>query len=102
MAISIEALPAEIIYGAEGVAEVVQNVRTILTTRKGTVPLDRAFGLSFEFLDDPEPAAIAAIQGEIFQQIRKYEPRAQIKEIRFNNDPLSGRLCPTVKIEVVL
>ena len=38
---------------ASVVAEVLQNVRTILSTRKGSVPLDRDFGISWEYLDRP-------------------------------------------------
>lgn len=35
------------------VVEILQNVRTILATRKGSVPLDRDFGLSWQYLDAP-------------------------------------------------
>ena len=38
---------------AAEVEEIFQNVRTILTTPKGTVPLLRDFGFSFEHLDKP-------------------------------------------------
>ena len=34
---------------ASTTAEIIQNVRTILATRKGDVPLDREFGLSWDF-----------------------------------------------------
>ena len=100
--ITVESLGKDIIYGASGITEVIQNVRTLLTTRKGTVPIDRKFGLSFEFLDDPLPTSRAKIQTEIFQAIKKYEPRAVLKQITFDIDPMVGRLAPTVKIEVRL
>ncbi|MDR1705734.1 MAG: GPW/gp25 family protein [Clostridiales bacterium] len=100
MAIEVSALSGDIIYGAAGVSEIIQNVRTLLTTRKGTQPLDREFGLSFSFLDDPTPVATAAIQNEVIQAVRKYEPRAVIKAVRFDNDPLNGKVYPTVRIEV--
>jgi len=51
--VTIESLPTNIVFGLADVAEVMQNVRIILTTRKGTVPLDRDFGISQEFLDSP-------------------------------------------------
>ena len=40
-------------------AEVIQNVRCILATRKGSVPFDRAFGVSWDMLDKPLPVAKA-------------------------------------------
>lgn len=102
MAISVDTLSPNVIYGASGVTEVIQNVRTIITTRKGTVPLDREFGIDFSLLDSPFPSARAKLQSEIFQQVKKYESRATIAEISFNNDPSTGKLNPTVKIEVNL
>ena len=33
--------------------EVIQNVKTILTTMQGTVPLDRDFGIDSEVVDKP-------------------------------------------------
>jgi phage baseplate assembly protein W len=99
--VTVENLSKDIIYGATGVEEVIQNVRTILSTRKGTVPLDRDFGIASEFLDNPLPQARAEISTDVFEQIRRYEPRAQLKEIAFDIDPINGRITPKVKVEVV-
>lgn len=101
--VEISVMPGSVIYGAKGVEEIVQNVRTILTTRKGTVPLDRDFGLDFTFLDAPINVSKARLQNEVFEAIRKYEPRAVIREISFNTEQInamSGRMLPTVKIEI--
>jgi phage baseplate assembly protein W len=100
--VKIEGLPANVTYGLTGVPEVMQNVQTILITRRGTVPLDRDFGISFEFLDSPINTARAKAEQEIFLQLRKYEPRAILKQIIWNTDVLSGRISPTVKVEVNL
>ena len=35
------------------VEEILQNIRTILSTRIGTVPLDRDFGTTWEHIDKP-------------------------------------------------
>ncbi len=102
MIADVNTMTGGIVYGATGVTEIIQNVRTILATRKGPQPLDREFGLSFDFLDDTSPAAMAAVQSEVLQAVRKYEPRAAVKSISFNNDPLSGKIYPTVKVEVRL
>ena len=51
------------------VTSVLQNIAIILTTRKGTVPLCRAFGLSHEFLDKPTPAAKMMLRVEIREAI---------------------------------
>jgi phage baseplate assembly protein W len=98
--VKIEGLPANFTYGLTGVMEVMQNVRTILTTRRGTVPLDRDFGISFEFLDSPINTTRAKAEQEIFLQLKKYEPRATLKQIMWEADVTSGQILPSVKVEV--
>jgi phage baseplate assembly protein W len=98
--VTVESIPANVTYGLTGIAEVMQNVRTILTTRHGTVPLDRDFGISFEFLDSPINTTRAKVEQEVFMQLKKYEPRAVLKQIKWITDVISGQISPTVKIEV--
>ena len=79
--------------------EIVQNVRTILATRVGTVPLDRSFGLSWEYLDKPLPVARALIQAEVIEAITRYEPRANIETVDFQeseSDAMGGISRPRV------
>lgn len=61
-------------------AEVVQNVRMIITTVRGTVPLFRDFGIDSTIIDAPTLMAQAKISTEIIRQVRKYEPRAKITQ----------------------
>jgi phage baseplate assembly protein W len=98
--VKIEGLPKNVTYGLTGVMEVMQNVRIILTTRRGTVPLDRDFGISFEFLDSPINTTRAKVEQEIFLQLKKYEPRAILKQIMWETDVTSGQISPSVKVEV--
>jgi phage baseplate assembly protein W len=100
--VTVESLAANVTYGLTGVVEVMQNVRTILTTRRGTVPLDRDFGISFEFLDSPINKTRAKAEQEIFLQLKKYEPRAILKQIKWDTNVISGQISPTVKVEVNL
>lgn len=81
------------------VEEVLQNVRTIITTIKGSIPLDRAFGIDGEVVDLPVNVAKAKLTNEIFRAVRLYEPRAVIESIDFEAD-LSGRLAPTVEVSI--
>ena len=79
--------------------EVLQNVRTIITTVKGSVPLDRAFGIDGEVIDLPINVAKAKLTNEIFRAIRRYEPRAEINSIDFTGE-MTGRLLPEVTISI--
>ena len=79
--------------------EIAQNVKTICTTPKYSVPLDREFGVDADFLDRPTPKAKAQIQTEIIQAIRKYEPRCKVVKIIFDED-LDGKLSVKVRIAI--
>lgn len=84
--------------------EILQNVRTIIGTRKGTVPLDRDFGLDWSFVDKPINVAQALVSAEVAKQVRKHEPRARIISISLVEDltgASDGKLIPKVTIGVV-
>ena len=93
-------------FGARGVDEVLQNVAMILTTPKGTVPLRRDWFVNLSFLSTPTPAAQVRVASEIFQAIRRHEPRARIvgpvRFIQSDTEALGGRIIPAVTVEVVL
>jgi len=97
----VESMPRDVIYGAKDILEIIQNCRTILTTPKGTVPLDREFGISAELIDSPTPGIRAKAEQEIFLAFKKYEPRVVIKEITWKAELLSGKVMPNVAVQVV-
>lgn len=79
--------------------EVIQNVKTILTTPKYSVPLDRNFGIDISFIDKPQNKVKAIIQSEIIQALRKYEKRCKILSVKYFGN-LDGRLDAEVKIAI--
>ncbi len=70
--------------------EVVQNVRTILATRIGDVPLQRGLGVSWEHIDKPLPAAKMLLMGEVADALRKWEPRAAVRSVEFPGGELEA------------
>lgn len=86
------------------VAEILQNVRTILTTRIGTVPLHRDFGVSWEHLDKPYPVAKAMMMVLVIEVVEAFEPRAKVVSVEFDetvDEVMEGLLKPRVIVEVV-
>ncbi len=87
--------------GAEGVAEIVQNVKMILATPVGSVPLDRDFGTSWMLVDQPTSRVQAELSAEIVEKVERYEPRVRVTEVSFVRLPeeaQEGRLIPRVRI----
>lgn len=80
-------------------AEILQNIRTILSTPVYSVPLVRSFGVNAEFVDMPLPIARAKIGQEIIIGIRKYEPRVTVTRITWEADQ-DGILKPKVEVRI--
>lgn len=87
--------------GVTGVGEILQNVRTIITTAKFSVPLDREFGMNATMLDLPLPVAKAKITSEIITAVHKWEPRVQVTKVFFDGDGLDGKLVPKVRVTIL-
>lgn len=84
---------------ASAYIEILQNVRTILTTVKGSVPLDRGFGIDESFTDEPMHSAQALIVDEIINALEEYEPRVTVEGITFEGDQ-EGTLRPKVQVSI--
>lgn len=83
------------------IEEILQNVRTILTTPVYSVPLDRAFGLSATMLDAPVPVAQAKLTAEIIAAVHKWEPRVRVTKVIYVGDAADGVLRPKVRVKIV-
>lgn len=80
--------------------EILQNVRTILNTRLGTVPLARTFGISWEHVDKPLPVAKSIMQGVVIDAVEEFEPRVKVESVTFDGDGADGILRPSVVISI--
>lgn len=80
--------------------EVAQNVRTVLTTMKKTVPMDREFGVNGELIDLPVAAAQARMTAEIVDAVHRYEPRARVVSVGYEGSEQDGELQAKVRIEI--
>ena len=100
MEIDITVMSEEVNFApATEAEEIIQNVRTIITTPKYSVPMDRLFGISADVIDRLTPKAMAQLQAEIIQAVRKYEPRCKVKKVTFDSDE-DGKLSVKVRVEI--
>ena len=88
-------------FNVKGAEEILQNLKILFSTPAGTVPFDREFGIDWDILDRPVIQAKAALTTEYVEKVRRFEPRARVKEISFSNDAVNGILIPKVVIEFV-
>lgn len=86
---------------ASETAEILQNVKTIISTPKYSTPLNRDFGLSATMLDEPLPVAQARLTAEIIAAVRLWEPRAAVTQVTYEGDAKEGVLRPKVRVRLV-
>lgn len=83
---------------ANEVEEILQNVRTILSTVKYSVPYDRNIGVDPRYIDDPHELSKMRMQVDIVDAIKNGEPRVRIDSIKYNEDESNGYISPIVRI----
>lgn len=83
------------------VSSVIQNLLLLVSTRKGTIPMYREFGLPMEYIDKPIDAAMAIMVGEITEAVEEFEPRCKLKEITFDtSQAINARLIAVMEVEI--
>lgn len=102
MIVDVQATEQNIDLGATGVARIIQRVRMILSTVKGTLPLDRDFGVDGAPLDKPLPVAQALLSAGVVAAIEANEPMVTVLSVAFADDGRSGdgALLPVVRIKI--
>ena len=83
------------------IEEIAQNVRMILSTAAGTVPLDREFGVDGNLIDLPVGAAQAKMTAEIATAVNRFEPRARVKSVKYSGEPADGSLVIHATVELI-
>lgn len=64
-----------------------ERLKKLLTTPKGTMPLDREYGVDYsEIIDLPPPLANNTYVVEAAEAINKYEPKFALDSIEFDAD----------------
>lgn len=84
---------------ATEIEEIMQNLRTIISTTKWSVPLDRGFGIDADYVDKPMAQAQALLSSEIITAIQAYEPRVSIESISFTAEE-DGILKPRIEVSI--
>lgn len=99
----ISGLPQALTIGATGIESVLQNVRIILTTLAGELPLDREFAGPGAYIDQPVNVVKRRAMVEWIEAIETHEPRVIVTKIEFTEDPdaaVEGRLYPVATVTI--
>lgn len=84
------------------VTATLQDVAAVLTTRQGSIPLNRRFGLPMRFMDMPINIGITVMIAEVTEAIGEFVPNVELLEVTAevdSNEP--GRIYPTVEVRIL-
>lgn len=76
--------------------ELNRTLTTLFSTRAGSLPGDRDFGIAWDCLDEVPEVAESLFYLEALKKIERYEPRAEISKIVFEQG--EGRLIPHIYV----
>jgi hypothetical protein len=87
---------------AEHVAAVIQEVAVVLSTRRGSIPLYRDFGLPMRFLDMPINVAVPIMIAEVTEAIQEFVPYAElIRVVPIYDEINPARMRPSVEVRII-
>lgn len=80
---------------------VLQNLMCLVSTRKGTIPMYRDFGLPMQWIDKPIDVAQTLMVQEITEAVEEFEPRCKLLNIEFDTSGVaSARLTAILEVEI--
>ncbi len=86
-------------YDEPEAEDILRCLETLCSTRKGSQPLDRNFGLDWGFIDKPLPVAQQEYAFEVIKKTREYESRVRVKEVTYEFDESNGKMKPVITLE---
>ena len=85
--------------GERETEEILRNLSLLYGSVAGEQALDRDFGLDAALIDRPHPAALSLLTAEIARKTARYEPRAQIRRVLWQESALEAG---EMKLKVVI
>lgn len=103
MSYLVSALPDDelLLNCTDTVTSVLQNIKCIIQTRKGDIPMHRGIGLTGSWIDKPITVAPTLMVADLKEAIEEGEPRAEFVQATFEIDPNDpAHLIPTVEVNI--
>lgn len=80
--------------------EVGQNLMVLFLVLRGTQPLERGLGMTWNQVDRPIQQVQVDVAMELYDQVDRYEPRAEIVSVSCRGDALTGKVVPEIKFRL--
>lgn len=86
-------------FTSEELEDINKCVKNLYSTRAGSQPLDREFGIDYDSVVGlPLETAKNQLALELIEKTARYEPRVAVDSVDFTVNAESGQLIPTVHL----
>ena len=86
-------------FASEEIKDIDRCVRNLYSTRAGSQPCDREFGIDYDSaVGLPLDVAKNQLTLEYIEKTARYEPRVAVDSVDYKIDAVSGQLIPTVHL----
>ena len=75
----------EYTFAGNALAELDRQLALLLSTREGTMPLDREFGLNMDFVDMPPEVAKSLYTAEITKKTAQFIPEVRVQSVQWTH-----------------
>ena len=75
----------EYTFAGDYMAELDRQLALLLSTREGTMPLDREFGLNMDVVDMPPEVAKSLYTAEVTEKVAKFIPTVRVQEVKWSS-----------------
>lgn len=73
----------EYTFADNAMARLDRQLALLLSTREGSMPLDREFGIKMEFLDRPPEVAKSLYTAEVTKKVAMFIPSVRVREVQW-------------------
>lgn len=87
----------EYTFANQAMEEIDRRLALLYSTREGTMPLDREFGINMDFVDMPPETAKSLYTAEVTKKTAKFVPEVRVKGVTWSHGE-TGTLIPKVVI----
>lgn len=79
--------------------ELVRQAEVLMSTRKGSIPMDRDFGIDMDILSEPMSDIATDLMTELLEQFEKYIPALKVASVRISDATDQGTIKPIITLE---
>lgn len=80
-------------------AELLKQAYVLMSVRKGSIPINRDFGINMDILSEPVSDLATDLMAELLEQFEKYIPELKVVSVEISDLNDQGMIKPVITLE---